>query len=308
MYQTLDEIRKKIDALDDKIHDLLMERADLIVHVSEEKKKSGTQIVQPAREAKMIRRLLARHKGPLPESAIVKIWRELVGAVSLLQTGLKVSVSNNADHAWAWDMAKEYFGSVLPMVKASAPIAAISAVREDEASFAVVPWPQDEDNPWWPFLANPEHDIRIVCAMPYGLTKEQSNGARDRAVVISKTDYAPSGDDRTFIAIIIPRDVSRAKVIDVFKEAKLNVLGINTRGKPGASGDGMHLLEVEGYLTQSDERLKKIAEKFSDKIFVVGGYPVPPVYKNAAKPLDDKTSEAKPENKTPEKKTAESKS
>jgi chorismate mutase/prephenate dehydratase len=288
MTQKLEDIRKKIDSLDDQIHELLMQRADLIVDISEAKKKGNIPIVQPAREAKMIRRLLARHRGPLPEAAIVKIWRELVGAVSLLQKGLKVSVSTGEGHAFCWDMAKEYFGSVLPMVRTSAPITSISAVREDEVYFAVVPWPQDgESTPWWPFLMNPEHDIRIVAAMPYGIAKDQSSGAQDRALVVSKTDYAPSGEDRTFIAIIIDGDVSRAKIIDVFKEEKLKVLGINTRNK--GPGDGMHLVEVEEFVKQDDPRLEKITGKFdgkSLKIFVVGGYPVPPVYKNAEKKPD----------------------
>jgi chorismate mutase / prephenate dehydratase len=137
---SLTEIRKKIDSLDDQIHDLLMERADLIVGVTEEKKKNNIPVVQPAREAQMIRRLLARHRGPLPEATIIGIWRELVGAVSLLQTGLKVSVS---PENFCWDQAKNYFGTVLPMVRATNTMMAIAALRENDSNFAVLPWPQD---------------------------------------------------------------------------------------------------------------------------------------------------------------------
>lgn len=286
MAKTLDEIRKKIDSLDDQIHDLLMQRADLIVDVSEAKKKSKTPIVQPAREAKMIRRLLERHRGPLPDAAIVRIWRELVAAVSLLQTGLKVSVSTGAEHAFCWDMAREYFGGVLPMVKVSNPLLAISAVREDESNFAVVPWPQDGDaSPWWLPLMNREQEMRIVSAMPYGISKDQSTNVYDRAVVISKTDYAPSGDDRTFVAVKVARDVSRAKIIDVFKDLKLNVLGIVTRANTPASDESFHLVEVADYLKEDDERLTKFAEKFEAmnlKYAVIGGYPAPPIYKITA--------------------------
>src|SRR5690606_38307673 len=92
MSKKLEELRKKIDALDQVIHDALMARADLIDSVAAEKRKHNLPYVQPAREAQMIRRLLARHRGPLPAAAVVRIWRELVGAVSLLQTGLKISV------------------------------------------------------------------------------------------------------------------------------------------------------------------------------------------------------------------------
>src|SRR5476649_492790 len=111
MSKTVDEIRKTIDGMDNTIHDLLMQRAELVLKIGEEKRKNNVQVVQPDREIIMLRRLLARHKGPLPKEAVVRIWRELVGAVSLLQTGLKVAVAVPDDQSGIvyWDMAKDYF-------------------------------------------------------------------------------------------------------------------------------------------------------------------------------------------------------
>ena len=281
-----------------------MERADLIVSVSEEKRKHNIQVVQPAREAKMIRRLLARHRGPLPEAAIVRIWRELVGAVSLLQKGLKVSVSSGEGQAYCWDMAKDYFGAILPMVRASAPIASISAVREDDASFAVVPWPQEGENgPWWPFLISQQNDkMRIVCAMPYGVASEGSLNAQGRALVISKTDYAPSGDDRSFIALLVTKKLSRAKIIEVFKKIDLEVLSVVTQNAPGGGEDGQHLVEVTGYVAEGDKRLDTLPQEFDDanaKAIVLGGYPTPPIYKNVEiAPASDAKTETKTEAKS----------
>jgi chorismate mutase/prephenate dehydratase len=284
MSQDLNEIRKTIDSLDDRIHDLLMERAELIVGVTEAKKKDNIPVVQPAREAKMIRRLLARHRGPLPEAAIVHIWRELVGAVSLLQTGLKVAVSTGDGHGFCWDMARNYFGSVLPMTRVSSPVAAIGAVREDEAYFAVLPWPQDgEPAPWWPHLMGQQQKekIKIVCAMPYGVTKDQNAMLKDRALVVSKTDFGDSGDDRSFIALHTFTPLSRAKLIDGFKKAGLEVLGIVSR--PSVRPDeGVHLIEVASFVGETDPRVEKISASIDDanaKAIVVGGYPAPPVYK-----------------------------
>ena len=75
MSKKLEKIREKIDKLDNQIHDLLMERADLVSDVAAEKRKHNLQIVHPAREAMMVRRLLKRHKSVLPEAAVVRIWR-----------------------------------------------------------------------------------------------------------------------------------------------------------------------------------------------------------------------------------------
>jgi chorismate mutase/prephenate dehydratase len=158
MTQELSEIRIKIDAIDNQVHDLLMERASLVSSVAAAKRKEGMQIVQPAREARMIRRLLKRHKGPLPEATIVRIWRELVGSVSLLQTGLNVAVASNQGHSDFWDMARNYFGSAVPMKKINGNSNTVSAVREGEVSFGVLPWPELETSQaWWVHLFDRAH-------------------------------------------------------------------------------------------------------------------------------------------------------
>lgn len=284
MSQKLDDIRKKIDALDNQIHDLLMERADLIIGVTEEKKKNNIPVVQPAREAVMIRRLLARHRGPLPEAAIIGIWRELVGAVSLLQTGLKVAVSAAPNDAYCWDMAKNYFGTVLPFTRSTNSLMALASVRENDSNFAVMPWPQDgEQSPWWPFLVNQKEDrMRIVCALPYGSKETQITAIRDRALIISKTDFAPSGEDHSFIALEVDGAVSRAKIQEIFKAADLELTAINTMGGVPVGGRSTHLIEVNDYISEKDTQLERVAEKFTGqnaRCTSLGGYPLPPVFK-----------------------------
>lgn len=285
MSKNLEELRRKIDTLDDQIHDVLMERAALIVDIAEEKRKANLQYVQPAREAMMIRRLLKRHTGALPQGAIVRIWRELVGAVSLLQTGLKVSVSVEQDGLATWEMAKDYFGSVVPMQKSSSPLVAISSVRDNESSFAVLPWPYDgEDNPWWTYLFSQQEGerMRIVCALPYGSVEDDNTPREDKALVISKIDFSSSGEDHSFIALEVDHRVSRARIVDVLKGLDFEPLSLNTKSRPDTKGHSLHLIEVDDFIAQDDKRLTKIADKFDGhdaRCTVLGGYPVPPIYK-----------------------------
>ncbi len=284
MSEKLDQIRKKIDTLDNKLHDLLMERAALVTDIAAEKKKQNLQVVHPAREAQMIRRLLARHDGPLPEGAVVRIWRELVGAVSLLQTGLHVSVTMPEGHEVYWDMARNYFGSVLPMKRVSAPLSAVASVREDESSFAVVPWPEDGDeNPWWSYLLEQEaHNMRIVCALPYGCEASDKSSAQHRALVVSKLEFIPSGDDHSFIVVRIDPSVSRGRIFDVLKEMKAEPLSIHTKSGNATGTPSYHLVEVNIYMDQKDERLATLEQKFSEqdaKCIAIGGYPTAPTYK-----------------------------
>jgi len=287
MSENLENIRQKIDALDDKIHDLLMERADLIMDVSAEKKKTGAQIVQPAREARMIRRLLGRHRAPLPEATIVRIWRELVGSVSLLQTGLKVGVTQPEDVPVSfWDMAKNYFGSVLPMNKHASSNALVGALREDDVSFAVVPWPHDgEASPWWPFLLNQDqgnNPIRIVCALPYGDHVTQNGNNDYRALILSKIEFLSSGEDHSFLILELDQNISRTRILDVLQSLKFNPVSLNTISLADGSADSMHLIEVDEFVSLDDERFKALENKFEDgykRGVVAGGYPVTPQFK-----------------------------
>ncbi|GJL84588.1 MAG: chorismate mutase [Micavibrio sp.] len=284
MSKKLEEIRKKIDTIDDKVHDLLMERAMLVAGVAAEKKKNNMQVVQPAREAMMIRRLLARHKGPLPEAAVVSIWRELVGAVSLLQTGLNVVATVTDEDTHCWDMARDYFGSVLPMKKISSPLAAVGAIRDGSASFAVLPWPDDTDEkPWWPFILNPEGgQMRIVCALPYGKGEGENVTSHERALVVSKIDFKSSGDDHSFIALELDPTVSRARIFDVLKDLKLEPLGLHTQSDAEQGIPSIHLVEVGTFIGDDDSKLIDIKVQFGEsclRCIALGGYPALPVFK-----------------------------
>lgn len=286
MSKKLGEIRKTIDKLDNQIHDLLMQRASLIVDICEEKRKHNKPVVQPAREAMMIRRLLGRHEGALPQAAIVGIWRELVGAVCMLQKGLHVHVTSGAGLEYCWDSAKDYFGSVLPMSRSASAVQAISAVREDDSNIAVVPWPQDgDDQPWWKVLMNQDsetiHKMRIVGALPYG-SPEKLERLAQKSVVVAKIDYADSGDDHSFVIVEAPRDISRARIIDAFKERDLTIIGACSQNTAASGEEAVHLFEVGCFVGEHDMRLTDIEKSFGEQFIrctPIGGYPVPPVFR-----------------------------
>ena len=283
----LDEIRKKIDELDNRIHDTLIERAELVLKVGEEKKKNNIQIVQPAREARMIRRLLGRHKGVLPEMAVVRIWRELVGAVSLLQTGLKVAVTTPDSSNENWDLARDYFGSCLPMTRCLTAISAISALKEGKTTFAVVPWPEMEDEqPWWTYLGPGQPEpMQIIVALPHGRDPDNVTAA-DRALVVSKSGFDDSGEDNSFLLIQCNATVSRAKLVELAKGAKITALGLSSKRTGNPSLPAVHLMEVEDYFGKDDKRLKDFIKALDDpgaNVVCIGGYPVPPEYSRTVK-------------------------
>ncbi len=286
----LDDIRQKIDALDNKIHDALMERAELVLKVGEEKRKNNIQIVQPAREARMIRRLLGRHKGALPEMAVVRIWRELVGAVSLLQTGLKIAVTVPEGQQDYWDLARDYFGSCLPMQRSPTAISSISALKEGRATFAVVPRPSDEDEqPWWTFLdVNAAEPLSIIMCLPHGADPNIPNPDCG-ALVVAKAGFDDSGEDNSFLMIQCDATISRARLVDLAGKAGLTALGMSSKRNTSPSLPSLHLMEVKDYIGKNDARVNEFIKSLDDpgaNVLCIGGYPVPPSYERSVKSPD----------------------
>jgi chorismate mutase len=278
MYKSpeLDKIRARIDTLDNTVHDLLLERADLVMQISEEKKRNNIQIVQPAREARMIRRLIARHRQPLPEETIVRIWRELVGSISLLQTGLSVSVFQSDKHREAsnhyWDMARDYFGSVLPMQRSSSITDMLNDINDGKVNFAVLPFPEEgEDTPWWPFLLG-FLDLNIIQMLPYG-SKQHFSFEKFPALVVAKSGFDSSDDDHSMILIETKTDISRARIVESFQS--IGLVPISVFGHKN-----YFLIEVKNYIEVNDDRLNKIKQYLDANIVVksIGGFPTPLTY------------------------------
>lgn len=282
MSQELNQIRTQIDSIDDQVHDLLMERASLVSSVAMAKQKEGLQIVQPAREARMIRRLLSRHDGVLPRSTIVRIWRELVGSVAMLQSGFRVVVASDKNNCVFWDMSKGYFGHSVPMRRVAGNQSTLSVVRDDDDVFAVLPWPDIESqDPWWSSLFNNRSDepLSIICSLPYGVEGDPEAEFYERALVISKVSFLHSGDDITFVGLEVDPEVSRARIMDRAQQSGFDVINLFSASLSHNPGAKIHLLEVRGYITPDDDALQNLKSALGDACHycsVMGGYPVVP--------------------------------
>ncbi len=68
-------LRREIDAIDDSLHDLIMERTKIVERVRDAKSKDKIKI-KPAREAEILYRLMARHTGKFPKQELARMWRE----------------------------------------------------------------------------------------------------------------------------------------------------------------------------------------------------------------------------------------
>jgi chorismate mutase-like protein len=142
----LQNIRNKIDSIDNKIHDLLIERAAIVEQVVEEKKKSNeTNLVvyRPSREHEILVRIIQRHKGNLPEKSLINIWRNLISSYINMQAELTLNFSSTLDK-----IVNNHFGGDIKKEKTTTAIEAMKKLNENKVNITVLPYP-NTNNDWW---------------------------------------------------------------------------------------------------------------------------------------------------------------
>ena len=264
---TAADLPAKLDELDDKIHDLLIKRAQLASSTS------------PAEQAVRLRRLAGRHRGtlPLPLPLLLRIWRELMAATAPSERTIHVY---SADRAGPFrDLARDLFGSSVAMKSHLSASAIVQECTGDEAAFGVVPPPESDDNsrPWWAQLTpSGQKGPRVVAALPlFGAPA---------AYVIGTLEPETSGDDTTLILLEAGDTLSLTKLQSLLKQGGLEtkLLAVSRDAAKGPSRQ--HLLEIAGFITNDDARLGALLEQEGDilRIACVGCYANPLVAKDAA--------------------------
>src|SRR5580765_8111934 len=150
----LNALRQEIDAIDGDLHGLIRRRAALVGEIIAAKPAGGLAL-RPGREAQVMRTRLAKHDGGFPAAAVYRMWREMMSAFALMQTpALKVAVYRPADQPGCWDLARDHFGGLIPMVAYESAAQVLAEVRANPTTVGVVPVPIEADTtPWWPLLA-----------------------------------------------------------------------------------------------------------------------------------------------------------
>ena len=272
---TLDGLRGELDLVDDAIHDLVMRRAELSGRVAALGTK-GRVPLRPGREAAILRRLLARHRGRLPAVTITRVWRELISASTALQRPLLIAVCEGRDGADFAAATREHFGALVPLHVHRTPAQAINEVSAGLATAAVLPLPAEDETPgaaWWTALLHKDEPrIHIVARLPFW-TPRPEGAPRAQAQVVSTVPPDPSGSDRSLIGLELPLEVSRARLGSALMSAELTAAHVILRRDPGAPV-AHALVDVTGFVTDDDPRLARISSVLRRPV-VLGAYAVP---------------------------------
>ena len=74
----IDELRKRIDLMDDVLLRVFNERARIALEIGREKKKLGLPVFDPGREKRIFARMKGENPGPLDDGAVVRLFERVV--------------------------------------------------------------------------------------------------------------------------------------------------------------------------------------------------------------------------------------
>ena len=278
---TLGALRKKIDKIDTEIHDLLMRRSEVVDRISVVKKRESSKPhnMRPGREAKLVRRLISRHRGPLPAIVVARLWRELISAFTRLQGPLTAAVCAPEMSVGYWDLARAHFGSTIPMALHRSPIVVLREVARGEVTIGILPIPESDDiDPWWPLLAaETENKIKIISRLPF-VEDEGSSYANLSALVISQMPQDNTDDDKTLIVVVANVRISRTSINALLQNAAITGRSVTALDRREDRPEWLHLVEVEGYLTDSDPKIDSLMQSGEGRIrriVPIGGFANP---------------------------------
>jgi chorismate mutase / prephenate dehydratase len=281
---TLDDLRREIDLIDDSLHDLLMRRSEVSRAIARVKQPSATEgngalvpALRPAREAAILRRLLARHTGDLPARVLVRIWREIIASSLRVQSRFHLHVYAAENHSGFIDLAHAHFGSQTPIRSHPRPSLVIHACAEEANSLGIVPLPQiEEPGPaWWAQLAPAgEKGPRVVAKLPFVQDDEDILSA----YAVGAVEQEPSGDDTTLLLLEITPGISRTTLRSFLKGAGLDAKLVAAGRLQEKNVPDELLLEVKGFVGKDDARLGALSEVAGEavkRVVPIGGFANP---------------------------------
>ena len=276
----LEDLRRQIDAIDADMHEKIVQRIALIDQVAKAKQSMGgnAHAMRPSREASMARQLAERHSGQLQTASVIRIWRELINGATALQGPFSVAVCAPERSVGYWDMARNHFGSSVPMTLHTSPSLVMRLVDDVPGAIGLLPFPQNgEEAPWWPALAsqsNEQAGPRVIWRLPF-FASTTGRFEQLEALAVAKMTPEASGQDATLVAVETQQGVSLARVVEQLGKCGYtpHPLAVHEQSQ---TGQRLQLFELDGLVSQADEGMQMFQAKLGDdlsRVSILGAYP-----------------------------------
>ena len=274
--QSLKPLRLEIDAIDDKIHNLLMSRVKLVGEVGKIKAEAGDYqfSLRPAREASMMRRLVSQHRGPFPTDALIKIWRELLCGTVRVQTPFSVALCEGDDPIGSRGLVRDQFSNAPTHIFAT-PEHTVESVHAGDSMVAVVPVPNGyTESTWWHELAFGKHkNLKIVGLLPF-LRSDASPSLK--AFSIAEVRPESSGKDTSLIVLECVAEEPTVKLADPSESCQILDQLILKAARPSTGETTALLVSVQKFIEHPDQvkpLLPPSLQRIVTRLATIGCYP-----------------------------------
>ncbi|MDE0767711.1 MAG: prephenate dehydratase [Opitutaceae bacterium] len=135
---SLEDLRNRIDTLDEQILKLLNERIRCAAEIGAIKRGSGGQIYVASREQQVFRKLEALNEGPLDSPAIRAIYREVMSAAIALEKPMLIAYLG-PEATFTHQAAMRKFGQSIDYLATPTIPDVFHTVANGEADYGVIP-------------------------------------------------------------------------------------------------------------------------------------------------------------------------
>ncbi|MDB5459935.1 MAG: Chorismate mutase, type [Caulobacteraceae bacterium] len=237
---SLDDVRARIDAIDDQMLRLVAERAGLASSVAKAKRAAGEHSfgLRPAREAQILRRLLIGKDPAVSSEVVIALWRQIMADSLSRQGAFHISLWGGRNLVRTVELARLRFGAAVAIRGAARPEDAFSAARTLGGVGVLA---LASDTPWWgKLLAEPKLNVfaSLPCLRRWGPAA---------ALAVAQVEVEPSGRDETFWVTDAPQQST----------VLIEHLGhIGFAAELLGDAGGLKLFTLAGFVQKDDERLK----------------------------------------------------
>jgi chorismate mutase len=237
---SLDEIRTRIDAIDQQLLHLVGERSALATAVARAKRATGDSSLfglRPVREAQLLRRLLAAKAPQVSIELVVGLWRQLMADSLGRQGPFHITLWGGKSPVRTTELARVRFGAQVAIHAANRPEDAIAAARTLGGVGVLA---LAGDSPWWGRLLL-EPRLNVFASLPC-----LHRWGAPAALAVAQVEVEPSGRDETFWVTDAPQ--SAPEVIEALGR-------IGLAGELLANAGGLKLFTLAGFVQRQDARL-----------------------------------------------------
>lgn len=134
----LDDLRRKIDELDEQVVRLLNERTRAALEIGKLKQQNDQEIYVPAREKAVLDRVAKLNDGPLKNVSVQAIYREVMSAALALEHHVRIAYFGPPS-TFTHQAARSRFGGSVEYINCQTIGDVFSAVQKKNADYGVVP-------------------------------------------------------------------------------------------------------------------------------------------------------------------------